>query len=359
MIHQLLEARKLPNLFELNDGTAVTCPEAWEKRRKELIALLSDQLFGHTPAAPAQVTCEILSTDENAFAGKAVFEKLSLSFDTPKGTFAFPVSFITPKAVSPAPLFVAISFRPDVPDKYLPIEEIIDQGYAVANFCYNDVTTDNGEETGIMTHYPRDPKTGWGKIGMWAFAASRVLDYALTRGDIDGSRVAVVGHSRLGKTALWCGAQDERFSMVISNDSGCSGAAISRGKIGETIALITQADRFPYWFCGNYLGWANREYEAAFDQHMLLALAAPRRLYVCSAVEDSWADPESEFLCSAAASPVWALYGKAGLISPDALPEVDSAHHDGHVGYHLRAGCHYLSRTDWNRYIEYRSRHGV
>lgn len=359
MIHSLLESRKLPDLFKMNDGAQITTAANWEAHRKELLDLLSDHLFGYTPAAPERCDGEVLSADDTAFAGKAVHEKLRLSFDTPKGVFSFPVSFIRPKAVCPAPLFVAIAFRPDVPDRYLPIEEIIDHGYAVATFCYNDVTSDNGDEDGLLTCYPRDSKTGWGKIGMWAFAASRVLDYALTRDKVDGSRVAVVGHSRLGKTALWCGAQDERFSMVISNDSGCSGAAITRGKIGETIALITQADRFPYWFCQNYLAWAGREEEAPFDQHMLLSLIAPRRLYVASAELDDWSDPQSEFLCCAAASPVWSLYDHPGLISPDALPQIGDAFHDGFVGYHLRSGMHFFSRTDWLRFIEYRDRHGV
>ncbi len=352
MIEKLLEARKLPCL-------PVLPREEWISRREELIRMLSEQEYGFTPQAPASVEAEILSSDDNAFAGKALQQRVRLSFETPSGTFSFPVDFVTPKKAVPAPLFISIAFRPEIPDRYLPMEEIIDHGYAVANFCYNDVTRDTADESGISTCYPRDEKTGWGKIGMWAFAASRVMDYAVTRSDIDKNRVAVVGHSRLGKTALWCGAQDERFSMVISNDSGCSGAAISRGKIGEDIAAITRDDRFHYWFAGNYKAWAGKEYEAPFEQHMLLSLIAPRRLYVCSAVEDSWADPESEFLCCAAASPVWGVYSLDGLVSPDQLPAADSALHEGYIGYHLRSGTHFISRTDWLRFIEYRDRHNV
>lgn len=357
MIDQLLTQRALPALTTMNDGSTADTAEKWRERRKELIHLLSEQVYGFTPAAPEKVDCEILSSDEKAFANKAVHQKLSLSFDTPNGKFSFPVDFITPKKVSPAPLFITIAFRPDVPDRYLPMEEIIDHGYAVATFHYNDVTTDNGEYTGLKTMYPCDEKTGWGKIGMWAFAASRVMDYALTRGDIDHSRIAVNGHSRLGKTALWCGAQDERFSMVISNDSGCSGAAITRDKVGETVEVITRV--FPYWFCGNYRAWANKEHKMPFEQHMLLALTAPRHLYVCSAEEDSWADPESEFLSCAAASPAWDVCGETGLVTPDHLPEIGDALHEGKVGYHVRSGSHFLSRTDWLRYIEYRDRHNV
>ncbi|MBQ2954943.1 MAG: acetylxylan esterase [Clostridia bacterium] len=357
MIKGLIEKRALPSLLTMNDGTPAASEAQWRTRRRELIDLLSDQVYGYTPAAPDHVDCRQLSCEENSFANKAVSEKLELTFDTPKGPFSFPFDLILPKSANPAPLFIAIAFRPNIPDRYLPMEEIIDSGYGVATFYYNDVTTDNGEETGLMLNYPRDAKTGWGKIGMWAFAASRIMDYVLTRDDIDHSRVAVIGHSRLGKTALWCGAQDERFSMVISNDSGCSGAAITRDKAGEDVKAIT--NRFPYWFCGNYQTWAEREHEMPFEQHMLLALTAPRHLYVCSAEEDQWADPVSEFLSSAAASPAWDVLGKTGLVTPDHLPAVGDSLHEGTVGYHLRSGSHFLSRIDWLNYIAYRNRHNI
>ena len=205
--------------------------------------------------------------------------------------------------------------------------------------------------------YPIDEKTGWGTIGMWAFAASRVLDYLETRSDVDAQRACVTGHSRLGKTALWCAAQDERFTMAVSNDSGCSGAAISRGKVGESIERITRV--FPYWFCGNYRAWADREYEAPFDQHMLLSLIAPRRLYVCSAIEDTWADPESEFLACVAASPAWTVQRVPGLITPDAMPAVNQPLMEGGVCYHVRTGTHFHSRTDWNWHMDCRDRYHI
>ena len=284
---------------------------------------------------------------------------VEIAFDTPGGEFMFPVTMLVPKKPGRHPAFVQVAFRPDVPDKYLPAEEIIDNGFAVANFFYKDVTDDSAKADGIAALYPRDEKTGWGKIGMWAFAASRVMDYLETRADIDISRVCMSGHSRLGKTALWCAAQDERFAMVVSNDSGCSGASISRGKIGETIDAITDPERFDYWFCGNYRAWAGREYEAPFDQHMLLALIAPRRLYVSSAVEDEWADPTGEFLGCAAADEAWKLLRCPGLIAPDALPQTDVPLHAGGIGYHVRTGGHFFSRTDWVWQMEYRRRHGV
>lgn len=353
MIREMLNKRRLPDLLNgaRNAGE-------WRSRRRELLELLSREEYGFTPAAPETVRARVRS-EEDTFGGKAVQSVVELSFDTPGGEFMFPVTMLVPKAPGPHPAFVQAAFRPDVPDKYLPAEEIIDHGFAVANFFYKDVTDDSAKEDGLAALYPRDETTGWGKIGMWAFAASRVMDYLETRPDIDASRVCMSGHSRLGKTALWCAAQDERFAMAVSNDSGCSGASLSRGKIGETIELITDPERFHYWFCGNYRGWAGREQEAPFDQHMLLALIAPRRLYVCSAEEDEWADPTGEFLGCAAADEAWRLLGCEGLTAPDALPQTDVPLHGGNIGYHVRTGGHFFSRTDWIWQMEYREKHGV
>ncbi len=356
-LSSLLAERKLPALLTMADGAPVTSLREWRIRRSELLHLLSDQVYGFTPDAPEQVRSIVTSSDPAAFAGKATQQTRILSFNTPAGEFAFPISVIIPNTSGQHPLFVCIAFRPDIPDRYLPAEELIDCGYAVASFCYQDITSDDSRRTGLALHYPIDPQNGWGKIGMWAFAASRVLDHMLMQNDIARRHIAVCGHSRLGKTALWCAAQDERFSLAISNDSGCSGAALSRGKQGETIADIT--DRFPYWFCENYKKWRGREDEMPFDQHMLLSLIAPRNICIGSAEQDAWADPLSEFLSCCAVSEVYALHDLAGLHTPDRIPQADCALQSGTVGYHLRCGTHFLSRTDWLRYIHYRDLHHV
>ena len=342
----------LPSLFTSDVHTA----EDWRRRRHELIDLLSREEYGFTPAAPASVKAAVVST-ENICAGKGILSRIELTFDTPAGPFTFPFNLVVPKFVRPAPAFVALCFRPDIPDKYLPIEEIIDHGFDVASLHYKDITSDGPEIDGLAAQYPIDPDTGWGKLGMWAFAASRVMDYLETLDEIDHARVCVIGHSRLGKTALWCAAQDERFSMAVSNDSGCSGAAISRGKVGESIADITH--RFPYWFCGNYKKWAGREDEAPFDQHMLLALIAPRRLYVCSATEDQWADPAKEFAGAKTASDAWSFLRCPGLIGPETLPAPETPLHAGSVAYHLRTGPHFQGRADWGYVMAYREAHLV
>ena len=365
MLCEKLNMRRLPEVLIMNDGRRVQTPDDWRARRREIIELFSREEYGFTPAAPERVTGVIepsipengWETDESAFANKAVQQAIRLTFDTPGGSFSFPMMLAVPKGVKKAPVFVCIAFRKAFPDRYLPVEEIIDHGFAVAAFCYKDVTDDSADFDKLAALYPRDEKTGWGKIGMWAFAASRVLDYLETRDDIDLSRVCVTGHSRLGKTALWCAAQDERFSMAVSNDSGCSGAALSRSDVGENISDIT--GRFPFWFCGNYQAWRGREAELPFDQHMLLALMAPRTVYVNSAQEDEWADPESEFLSCVAASEVWTALRVPGLITPDAMPELNQPLMDGGVCYHIRTGSHFHSRADWGWQMACREKHGI
>lgn len=342
----------LPSLFTPDLRT----PDDWRARRRELIDILSREEYGFTPSAPASVRANVVSS-ERVCAGKGVQTRVELSFDTPMGEYTFPFNLVLPVSDAPAPAFVALCFRPEIPDKYLPMEEILDHGFAVASLFYKDVTADGSEIDGIAAMYPIDPQTGWGKLGMWAFAASRVMDYLETLDAIDHRRVCVIGHSRLGKTALWCGAQDERFSMAVSNDSGCSGAAISRGKVGESIKDI--AERFPYWFCGNYQGWKGREFEADFDQHMLLALLAPRRLYVCSATEDEWADPAMEYAGAKAASAAWEFLRMPGLIGSETAPAPEAPLHDGCVAYHLRTGPHFQGRADWNYVMAYREKHLV
>ncbi len=172
---------------------------------------------------------------------------------------------------------------------------------------------------------------------------------------IDKRRIAVAGHSRLGKTALWCAAQDERFAAVFSNDSGCSGAAITRGKVGEQIQNITEV--FPYWFCSNYAKYANHEDEMPFDQHQLLACIAPRLLYVASAAEDEWADPYSEYLACVAASTAYQLLGQKGLVLSGQAYAPGLCLQGGSIGYHLRAGTHFLSRDDWQMFISFLDEH--
>jgi hypothetical protein len=330
-------------------------PNVCELEKSEIVDLLLREEYGYLPEAPNSVHAELVSRDKGFCAGKADLEVYNLVCECSFGRFSFPIRVVIPKKNRPVPAFVHINFRPDVPDKYQPTEEIIDAGYAVLSFCYKEVTSDDGDFTnglaGLVYKDGKRAPDSCGKLGLWAWAAMRVLDYALTLDSIDPSRISVTGHSRLGKTALLAGMLDERFYCAFSNDSGCSGASIARDNDGETVKKIV--DRFPYWFCENYYKYSDNEDLMPFDQHFLLAAIAPRFAAVGSASKDIWADPHSQQLCCAAATPAWTLHGVPGFIGPTEPAQVGNAFRQGCISYHLRDGLHYLNRTDWLHYMAF------
>jgi hypothetical protein len=240
-----------------------------------------------------------------------------------------------------------------------PVERMLERGYGMATACCCDFYPDrpDGRGASVLPALGR-PVTGDlpddepGAIGAWAWGLSRILDWLRTLPEVDRDRVIVVGHSRLGKAALWAGACDERFAMVVSNDSGCAGAALSRRDFGESVAAI--ARRFPHWFCPAFARFADRESDMPFDQHVLLAMTAPRPLYVASAVEDRWADPRGEFLGAVAAEPAWKLHGLEGL-GTSAWPTLDTPL-GRTIGYHVRTGRHDLVDFDWERFADFADR---
>ena len=341
MIAELLKERGLPPLAS----------------REEMLELLQREEYGYLPPRPETLSFRVqANVILNFCAGKATCDKVTAEGTVGGKPFSFPFYVTLPTEAGKHPFFVHINFRPDVPDRYMPTEELVDNGFAVLSFCYKDVTSDDGDfENGLAAtlfdggcRAPADA----GKIAMWAWASHRVLDYAETISDrLDLGRAVVCGHSRLGKTALFAAATDTRFTHAYSNDSGCSGAAITRGKRGETAEAIYRV--FPYWFCENYEKYGNREDTMPFDQHHLIAAIAPRPVLVGSATEDEWADPLSEMLSCVAASPAFAR----GLVYEDRLPTAADAYLEGDVGYHLRRGRHYFSREDWARLIRFVTLH--
>ncbi len=331
-------------------------PKFDNKTKNELLEILLKAEYGYIPPAPDETSVIEESRDISFCAGKADLVKLKFTCYGQWGEFSFPAYYVCPKnAKKPVPAFIHINFRDMIPDRYQPTEELIDAGYATLTFCHNDITQDNWDFTegfaGLL--YPngerRDDQCG--KIGLWAWAAIRLMDYAVTIPEIDKDRISVVGHSRLGKTALLAGALDERFYCAISNDSGCSGAALAREKTGETVAGINT--NWGYWFCNNYKKYSDNEDKMEFDQHFLLAANYPHKVYVCSAEEDKTAHPRNEYLSCVAASEFFEKNGMKGFIHPDRLAETGDVFNQGDIGYHVRSGRHYLSREDWNRYLEF------
>lgn len=236
-----------------------------------------------------------------------------------------------------------------------PIETILEAGCAVMTVYYGDLAPDDPAQVadGVAPLFakavePIPIAERWGALGMWAWGLSQMRTLVDALPELDSLRVAVLGHSRLGKAALWAGAQDGRFALVISNNSGCGGAALSRRAYGETVGRITRA--FPHWFCSRFASYAEREGDLPVDQHQLLALMAPRHLYVASAVEDRWADPRGEFLSAAAVTPVYGLWNRKAL-GTDTMPPIDTPIGDA-VRYHVRTGGHDVTMYDWRQYLE-------
>lgn len=242
--------------------------------------------------------------------------------------------------------------------RYCPIDLLISRGYAVMLVMTREVAPDEKDSTRPSIFQAMGlTKTdnSWGTLQAWSWAARKALDYLYNFPEIiDLNNVAVIGHSRGGKTALITAAQDERFIMGVSSCSGNSGAALARNNDGETIKAITTA--FPYWFCKNYYKYADNEESLPFDQHELIGCIAPRYAYVLSATEDTWACPRNELLACRYATKIFNEKGVEGLIAPETI-ELDKSYNEGHIGYHYKTGTHCIETRDWLMVMDFFEKH--
>ncbi len=366
---------ELPNALIDNAGQSVGRDEWVAHRRGEVLRMFEDSVYGKTPSRKLAVKYEVVETDSNALDGRATRKQIAAFFGDDPYRLDI-LMYIPNQATGPVAGFVGLNFngnhtihadseiiqrgtakaRGSSASRW-QLEKIIDHGYALVTVHRDQVDPDNYRNDFTDGIHPlfydegqtKPEPTEWGSIGAWAWSLSRVLDYLETDGQVDASRIAVIGHSRLGKAALWAGAQDTRFAMVISNDSGCGGAALYRRCYGERIHHMIKP--VGYWFCTNHQQYQHREHALPVDQHMLMALVAPRPLYVASATNDRWADPKGEYLAAKHASPVYELFDKPAL-SQSQPPVPDQPIHTT-IGYHLRTGDHGITAYDWEQYLKF------
>lgn len=349
MINKELEKRNVPDFF-IKNGAKIDSLKAWEEYKNELRTLILNEEYG---PLPQKITPSIKIEDGCInFADKAKWQIIYFTFENGEKSYTVKTDLILPSEIEKPPVFLNIGFNEEIPNKYLPLEEIIDNGFGVFYIYYEGVSKDNGDfESGLASLFPNGGKD-YGKISLWTYMAICAMDYLMTRDDIDKKNVAVIGHSRLGKTALLTAALDERFALCCTNESGCCGAALSRGKSDENERLSDITRVFPFWFKEGFKKYVGREDTLPFDQHMLLSLVAPRNVVVGGAIKDVWADNDGQFLSAYLASYAWELYGKRGLVTDGYIPKEESFFLDGNLGFYLRARSHFLSRYDWNTYMK-------
>ena len=384
-------AYTLPDPLQGADGNPVTYRQQWlHQQRAVLLKLFADNVYGRMPVKPGNMKFKIISVDSFALGGSAIRKQVTISFTNAASAPSMDLLIYLPTAAKgPVPVFMGLNFYGNQTinaDSGIPlsprwmmnneqtgivnnratetsrgkaasrwaVEEIIKRGYGLATAYYGDLESDHpdGWKTGIRTTMKTElsiHENEWGAIGAWAWGLSRIMDYLETDKDVDAKKVVITGHSRLGKACLWAAANDERFAIVVSNNSGEGGAALSKRWFGETIEKINTS--FPHWFAPAFKQYNKHPEKLPVDMHILLALMAPRPLYVASAADDWWADPKGEFLSAKNAEPVYALFGKKGL-GVTGMPPVD--HPVGEtIRYHIRTGKHDFTLYDWQQYLDF------
>lgn len=357
----------LPEVLKTIDGGNVTSLAVWKKnRRPEIVTLFEDNVYGQMPERYDKIAFNVTHDVADAMDGKAHLKEVTITVWKAGQSMDIHLILFTPNNKKRSSVFLLINNRdkdntdPARKNKsgFWPAEMLIDGGYAIAAFHVSDAAPDDKDayQYGVLQLYPEQlsADNGMKAIGAWAWAASRVMDYFKTDQDIDFTKVNLVGHSRGGKTSLWAGAQDQRFAMVFSSCSGNTGAALARRHVGESVKEINTA--FPHWFNNNYKKFNDDVNALPVDQHMLIALIAPRPVYTTSATEDIWADPLGSYISLLEAQPVYSLYGKQSALTaeppPPNTPIINSI-----LGYHNREGIHNLTPYDWSNFIQFANYH--
>ncbi|WP_422926703.1 acetylxylan esterase [Singulisphaera sp. PoT] len=387
---QLPSRPELPDPLVMLDGTRVKSREEWfQKRRPELRVLFSHYMYGQAPEAPPSIKAVVERTNPKAMGGTATQKEISITFGPPDAP-KIHLLLMVPNKEGPVPIFLGLNTLgnhstlkdPGIPlptawvpspkdgkareadrgahGDVWPFDQIIARGYGLATFYAGDVAPDHpGFEDGVFPHYRPSGATtkadddSWGVVRAWAWGLQRAVDYLVTDSSVDRERIAVVGHSRLGKAALVAAAYDDRIALALPHQAGCGGTAPSRGKVGESVKDINK--HFPHWFDAHFKQFSGKPEYLPFDQHCLVALVAPRPVFFTNAVEDWWANPKGQFEVLKAADPVYRLLGGGGLES-DTMPPVGQLL-DGTLGYHIRPGKHSMFREDWVVFLDIADRH--
>lgn len=384
---------KLPDLLLCLDGTKATTVEQWQnKRRPEILEMCEREMYGRSPLPLKNIRFGEFDFNKEALGGKATRKQVTVFFNGVTDGPQMDILIYYPNNVKGAvPVFLALNFQgnhaihPDtairLSDQWVwagaagavnnrsteksrgstssrwPVEMILDHGYALATIYAGDIDPDYYDDfkNGVHALYPELQSRGdnFSTIAAWAWGLSRAMDYFETDPKIDPGKVAVIGFSRMGKAALWAGARDERFAITVSNESGGGGAALSKRIFGEDVARLNNGN--PHWFCKNFRKYNNNEESLPFDQHMVIALIAPRPVYIASAKNDVGADSYGEFLAAKASEPVYHLFGSKGLPAQE-LPPLNTPVH-GSIGYHIRSGNHDITPYDWEQFFDFADKH--
>ncbi len=378
----------LPSPFRRFPKGAVNTDAEWNRlQRPELRELFRHYMYGYEPRAP-KLESSLVREDRQALAGKATLREVTLKFGPP-GTRPIHLLEVLPnRHKGRAPLFLGLNFcgnhavladpKIQLADGWLypgpgvtnnqatnaargtavdtwNIEGSIDRGYAVATFYNGDVEPDHPDAAdGVRARYAAaEPGAyDWGAVSAWAWGLSRAVDYLRKEERVDGNRIAVVGHSRLGKASILAAAFDDRIAMAIPLQAGCGGTAPSRGKIGESVKAINE--HFPHWFNGLFKQFNDQPERLPFDQHELIALVAPRPVLISCATEDTWSNPEGQFEMARAADPVYRLLGVEGLKAKTMPATGDLV--NSRLGYFIRPGKHSMTKVDWEAFWEFARR---